>query len=77
MFRVNASGQCLTLDIEERNKQMEDRVKGRVPSKIRIQKNLLREPTGTEETNPRDPFNIGLEDVEEDLGEEAMEKAAL
>ena len=34
-LRVNPAGQCLTLDIEERNREMEEKVKGKTGCRIR------------------------------------------
>ena len=70
LFRVNPVGQCLTLDIEERNREMEERVKGICRSKVQIQPNLL--PENLEEASS-DPFNIGLEVELEGAGLEDIE----
>ena len=70
LFRVNPVGQCLTLDIEERNREMEERVKGICRSKVQIQPNLF--PENLEETTS-DPFNIGLEVELEGAGLEDIE----
>ena len=58
LLRVNPASQCLTLDIEERNWEMEERVRGLCRSKVRIEPNLL--PENFEETTS-DPFCIGLQ----------------
>ncbi len=59
-----------TLDIEERNREMEERVNGICRSKVQIQPNLL--PENLEETTS-DPFNIGLEVELEGAGLEDIE----
>lgn len=61
LFRVDPTGQCLTVGIEQRNREMEEKVRGRVRgSALRIQDNLLLEKTEQGEVDQQDPFNIGL-----------------
>ena len=70
LFRVNPAGHSLTLDIEQRNRKMEERVRGRgLEGLCSIRANMLRDAEADEvvATDPEDPFMLGLD---EELGED-------
>lgn len=62
MFRIRPGGRCLTMDIEKRNRDVENKVKGRSGLNLGIEEFGLREEKREDrEVKDEDPYNIGLD----------------